>query len=169
MYTYIHTYIHTRGVIRPGYDTLLQVCLTLHFKISLHRSYCINIANSPYAVTKLKPIICPYWHSNAIMMPEFPSIYLLHYDLYYRSHWPRGLMSRSAAIRLLKGVLPHWGLLRQKQNKRQRLTETTGGICKDRFLVVTFSVWFGVRPFSYPQGTRSEAITTVWSWPQLHR
>jgi hypothetical protein len=110
-YIYIHTHIYTHmcSHIRPGYDTLLQVCLTLLFKISRHRPCCmLNIAKSPYAVTKLKPIICPYWHYNRIMMPEFQSVHLLGYDLYCRSQWPRGLMRRSAAARLLRGALAHW-------------------------------------------------------------
>jgi hypothetical protein len=102
-YTYTCTHTYTCSCIRPGYDTLVQVCLILLSKISQHMPCGIlNIAKSPYAVTKLKPVLCPYWYSNCIKMPEGQSICLVDYVLDCRSQWQRGLRRRPAAARLLR-------------------------------------------------------------------
>jgi hypothetical protein len=78
---------------------ILYYRFVLLYKISQHMHYdMLNIAKSPYAVTKLKPFLCPYWHSNCIMRSEGQSIYLVD----CRSQWPRGLRRRSAAARLLR-------------------------------------------------------------------
>jgi len=61
----------------------------------------------------------------------------------------------------LKRPWPTWGC-----HTRPGLTETTGDICRDRFLVAKFSIFSPVwgAPTFLPIRDRAEAMTRIWSW-----